>query len=241
MYLFHQFGVEGNQEPNQHTNQFHLVNVEPYTSEMYSALLQPSMQILEKNYAQYGKKQFTKENFIKSLVIAPIKGIAFGINRSVISVAFHNINQDYQDTPDPKPPKDIFFLKYYTNVYNYPQMLRGLKTELKVELTYQIYKSYITTFSKYLIFPKGDNLMTNLGFTFARSFTSNLIAATTIYPLALSRFTDKDSEEIIHKVTKRAGSGSVVAGLISSGISVLRSLLPSKSNLISFARFLVGV
>ena len=120
-------------------------------------------------------------------------------------------------------------------------MLRGLKTELKVELTYQIYKSYITTFSKYLIFPKGDNLMTNLGFTFARSFTSNLIAATTIYPLALSRFTDKDSEEIIHKVTKRAGSGSVVAGLISSGISVLRSLLPSKSNLISFARFLVGV
>ena len=229
-----------NNTQNQNQNQFHLVNVEPYTSEMYSALLQPSMQIFEKNFAQSGKKMYTKENFLRSLLIAPIKGIAFGINRSVITIAFHNIDEDWKAHPDPKPPKDIFFLRYYTNIYKYPRMFRGLETELKVELTYQISKNYISAFSKFLFYPKSDNWMTNLGFTFARGFTSNLLAATTIYPIALSAFTDKDSEEIIQKVTKRASSGSVLTGLISCGISVARSIAPSYKKLVTFAKFLIG-
>lgn len=226
---------------NENHNQFHLVNVEPYTSEMYSALLQPSMQILEKNYAQSGKRPFTKDYFIKSMMIAPIKGIAFGINRSVITIAFHNIDEDWKSHPDPKPPKDIFFLKYYTNIYKYPRMFRGLETELKVELTYQIFKNYISTLSKFLIYPKSNSFATNLGFTFARGFTSNLIAATTIYPIALSTFTDKDSDEIIQKVTRRASSGSLLTGLISCGISVARSIAPSYKKVVTFAKFLIGV
>lgn len=83
--------------------------------------------------------------------------------------------------------------------------------------------------------------MTNLGFTFVRGFTSNLLAATTIYPIALSTFTEKDSEEIIQKVTKRATSGSVLTGLISCGISVAKSIAPSYNKVVTFAKFLIGV
>ncbi|OHT04523.1 hypothetical protein TRFO_27966 [Tritrichomonas foetus] len=224
---------------NHRPNQFHLVNIEPYTSEMYSALLQPSLQILEKNYVQYGKKPMSKENFTRSLLIAPIKGVAIGASRSIFTIAFQNINNEYKESPEPKPPIDIFFLKYYTNFKNYPRMLRGLSTELKVECSYQCFKNTISTFSKYLINPKSDNFMTNFGFTFARAFTSNLITATTIYPVSLSLYTNKDSEEIVHKVMKKAGTGSFVTGMITGGISIARSMLPSYKNMFSFVQYMI--
>lgn len=232
----------GHHHPNGTPNltQFHLVNVEPYTSEMYSALLQPSMQTLERNYVQYGKKRISKEVFMRGLLIAPIKGIAFGINRSLFTVVFRNIHQDWENTPEPRPAKDIFYIKHYLNFRQYPTMLRGLSTELKIECSYQIFKSYLNTVSKYSLNLESDNFLSNLGFTFARSFTANLITATTFYPLALNYFTDNDTETIVHKLTKRAGSGSLVSGMISVGISITRSTLPSYTRMISFAKYLLG-
>ena len=219
-------------------NQFHLVNVEPYTSEMYSALLQPSMQILEKYYVKYGKKPMSRENFLRSLIIAPIKGVGVGISRSFFTVAYRNIYRDYKDTESPRPPRDIFFIKYYINFHNYPRMLRGITTEMKVECPYQTTKSLISAFSKYVINIKSDHFLPSFAFTFTRAFMANLITATTVYPLTLSRNTDNNNEEILHKVIKRAGSGSAVHGLISGGMSIARSMMPSYKKMLRFAQFL---
>ena len=230
---------------NDHVNKmthakFHLVNVEPYTSELYSNLLEPAFTTIEDNYNKYGKKPITRENLYKGLCIAPIKGCLFGVWRSLFTVAWKNINHEYEKQ-DPKPPIDIFFIKYYTNPRNFPVMFRGLRAEMKVEVMFQMCRCSLGTFAKYLVPSKSDSFLTNVGISFGRAFTANLISASTVYPLSLNYVSKLDTDQIVKKAINRAGRGSLKTATFAVGLQIARSIMPSYRKLLKFQSALLGV
>ena len=219
---------------------FHLVNVEPYTFELYNNLLEPAFTTVEENYNKYGKKAITRENLYKGLCIAPIKGCFFGVWKSIFTVAWRNINNEYEKQ-DPRPPVDIFFIKYYTNPRNFPVMFRGLKSEMKVEVSNQISRCSICTFAKKLLPSKSDSFLTNVGISFARAFTANLITASTVYPMSLTCISKLDTDTVVKKTINRAGKGSFKAATFAVGLQIARSIMPSYRKLLKFQSALLGV
>jgi hypothetical protein len=219
---------------------FDLVNVEPYTSELYSALLEPVFTTIETSYVKSSQRPLTQANLYKALWIAPIKGVIFGASRTVFSTAWKNIKEDYLKEKD-APPIDIYFLKYYTNLNKYPQMFRGLRTELKVETGYQMVRNSLGAFAKYWVSSKSDSFVRNIGVSFGRSFTTNLITATTFYPLALYGFGScQNTEKLIGKVLHRAGPGAVKTALITVALQIAGSVMPRHRDLLKFPLALLG-
>lgn len=219
---------------------FYLVNVEPYTSELYNNLLQPAFSAFEEKYVTYGKKSLTRENLYKTLCIAPIKGCFFGAWRSLFKTAWFNMNQDYEALQDPRPPKDIFFMKYYTNPRKYKDMLRGYKPELKIEVIYQMCRQSLATYAKYLVPSKSDSFVANVGISLGRAFTTSFITASTVYPLAMHKIGHYDTEVIIKKTIRKAGSGSLRTALINVGMQMAKSIMPSWGRIIKVQQALLG-
>lgn len=199
---------------------------EPYTSELYSNLLQPALTQIKDSYSNSQKRPITRDQVLKLIAISAAKGAGIGFLKSFTKVAFNNITNDYEKQ-EKKGPKDLYFLNYYTNPKMYPSMLRGLKSELQVEITYQACRKTLNSLSKILINPTNLEFHKSLGVSLVRSFTSNLITASTIYPLSLYLYTNNSAEEIMRKTLKRSGPGSLFASLTSLGMSIVSSVMPS--------------
>jgi hypothetical protein len=212
-----------------------IVNVEPYTSDLYETLLAPALKQLEESYLRYGRRVLTKEQLYKALGTGPIKGIAFGIYRSFWAVAWHNVRRAYtSDDPATRPPIDIFFFKYCTNRRNYRDMFSGFLPQCETEIAYQMSRNSLSAFAKYLLPAKSDSFVSTLGFNFARGFGTNLITALTVYPLAQYAFLGGDQETILRRTLRRAGSGSLKSALASVGLQIALSILPSYHKLLKF-------
>lgn len=199
---------------------------EPYTSELYSSLLQPALTQIKDSYSNSQKEPSSKDEVIKIIAISAAKGAAIGFLKAFTKVAVRNMTKDYEKQKH-KESKDLYFLNYYTNPKMYPAMLRGLKSELQVEMTYQACRKSINSMSRLLIHPTNLEFHKSLGVSLVRSFTSNLITASTIYPLSLYLYTNHSAEEIMRKTLKRSGPGSLFASLTSLGLSIVSSVMPS--------------
>lgn len=220
-------------------DEFHLVNVEPFTSELYNTLVEPSLSNLESRYVEYARRPLTRENLYKALCVAPIRGCGFAIWKSFISVTWHNVKADYEKQ-NPKPPIDMFVLRSYVDLTNYPTICSGLTKELKIETLYQMTRASLGTFAKYQIPSKSDSIWTNIGITAGRSFVTNVITSSTIYPTSLYAFGGYDAETVFQKVLTRTTRSSVKNAGIAVGIQALRSLMPSYSNILKFGSLLTG-
>lgn len=214
-------------------DKYHLISNEPYTSELYGSLLEPAFNQVRESFVKQGIPNIPAHKIYSTLVLSALKGAYIGAIKAATKVAIHNINRDYSSQPNPKPPVDVYWFKYYTNPKRYPMMFRGLKQEIEVEVTYQSSLQIINTISKAIIPPQKVEFGGAVGLSLARSFCTNLITASTVYPTALVAFTDKEPEEIINKTIRRAGIGSIKASLRALGISVARSLLPSLTDTVT--------
>lgn len=209
-----------------------LLTDEPYTSELYSSLLEPAFNQVRESYTQYGLKLVPKNKLLKEVCKSAAKGAAIGLLKATTTVAVRNMNKDYEKQ-EKKGPKDLFFINYYTNPKKYPEMLRGLTSELKVEMTYQSCQKSLAAVVKFLLHPMDPEpeFHQTLGIGFLRSFTSNLITASTVYPLSLYAFTDNSLETVLRKSLRRSTVGSVMASMRSIGLSILTSLLPRQRDM----------
>ncbi|EAY18230.1 hypothetical protein TVAG_122960 [Trichomonas vaginalis G3] len=205
---------------------------EPYTSELYSSLLEPALNQVKESYTMSHKKPITREQIAKIIISSAAQGAAIGFLRASTKVAFGNMTHDYE-SQEKKGPKDLYFLQYYTNPKKYPSMLRGLKSELKVEISYKTCQKSLNALSKILINPKNLEFHQSLGVSLVRTFTCNLITASTVYPLSLYLYTNHSAEEIMRKTLKHAGPGSLFSSFTSLGLSIVKSLLPSQKDTIS--------
>jgi len=220
---------------NEIVHRYHLFSNEPYTSELYSGLLEPAFNQVRESYVAKGLAVVPKHRLINSLVTSSLKGAAIGAIKAMSMSAILNMNKDYDNHPDPKPPVDLYFLKYYTNPKRYPDMFRGVKPNMAIEMIFQAALKAVNTYSMFLVSPQNLEFHTTLGVSIARSFTSNFIASTTVYPLALFAFKYRDPEEVLKYTLRRAGVGSLTASLRTAGISVARSLLPSYKDMVTIA------
>jgi hypothetical protein len=213
----------------------YLVNLEPYTSELYDILIVPALKEFEQMYVTYGRRTITKAQLLKALGMAPLRGVFYGCYRSVLSVVWQNSRSAWEDQPlDLRPPVDIFFLKYYMTPKNYPKLAKGLIPHMKVEIAYQANRSALSAFAKYLFPFKGESFITNASFSIARSFGTNLITAATVYPMAMSAFQGFDEETIIKKTINRAGWESVKSALATVGVQIAASIMPSAYKILKF-------
>jgi hypothetical protein len=207
---------------------FDLVNVEPYTSELYSTLFEPSVKTLEENYVRRVSHVLRREDLYKAMLFSSAKSVLLGVSRSVFTVALRNITLDYQSQPrHDRPPVDIFFLKYYTNPRNYTQMFCGLSSELKVEISFAMCRGALASFAKYVAPSNSDSFLTNIGVSLGRTFSTYWITAFTVYPLSLYSFANCDAETLMNRTFHKAGSGSVKAALMTVGFQIGSSVFPS--------------
>lgn len=225
---------------NHQEQKFHIVNVEPYTSDLYSALLEPSFKSVQQSFVQYGTRRESKRKLYKKLLFAPITGIYIGTFRAVTTTCWRNIYQDYQKE-DNKQPIDMFYLNYYLSPKKYPQMFKGIRPEIEVECVYQTSRKVLNTLVKHYISPDTPTFGSKLGFTLARAATTNLIAATTVYPLALNHFANYSTEAILSKTLHRAGSGSIINALREVGLNIVKSQLPSYKKISKTILALIGI
>jgi hypothetical protein len=218
-----------------------IVNVEPYTSDLYATLLAPALKELEESYLRYGRRILTKEHLYKALGTAPIKGIAFALYRSFWAVAWGNVVHAYNSAdPATRPPVDIFFIKYFANTKNYGQLFQGFLPHCKTEVAYQMSRNSLAAFAKYLLPARSSSFVSTLGFNFARGFGTNLITAVTVYPVALWGFGGADQDTILTKTLRRAGYGSLKSALATVGLQIALSILPSYHTLLKFQWALIA-
>ena len=211
-----------------------IVNIDPYTSELYSSLLEPAFESVQKRYVEYGNKKIQKQELFQRIIVSSIRGGIIGASRSIFTTAMRNMHKDYKSQDDPKLPIDIYFIQQYTHLKNYPKMLRGLDSNLKVECSYQIGKNVLSTLLKYYYYYPSNKFMTNLGLAFGRTYASTFLSSVTVYPTALKLFTDLNMEEIFTKSARKASIGSIKNSLISVGISIVRAVLPSYKKLVKY-------
>ena len=216
-----------------------LLTDEPYTSEMYSSLLEPAFNQVRESYTLHNYRPIPRNKLTKQICKAACKGVFIGFLKATTKTAVKNMQHDYNQQEN-KGPIDLYFLSNYLNPKRYPVMLRGLTPELKVEVTYQVCQKSLATFSKYILRPTDMEFNQTLGIGFVRSFTSNLITASTVYPLSLQAFTDYSVEEILKKTFRRASYGSLMASFRSIGLSILSSLLPSQKQTFSVLLEIIG-
>ena len=228
-------------------SRFHLVTTDPYTSEIYSDLLEPAYNAIRDSYLQAKRRPITK-SFSKTIIYAPIKGVIIGAIRSVFKTAYNNILEDYTHLSEQlkqkrqkSPPIDIYFIRYYTNPYNYKRMLRGLKSELLIETTYQATRYTLSTITKIKIRPQLQSVTSNLTFDLARAYLTNTITASTVYPTVQYLFTNRTMDQIISKSIRRASIGSLAAAFGSLGLSLVKSVLPSYRKIASVGLNMLGV
>ncbi|KAH0788006.1 hypothetical protein GPJ56_008107 [Histomonas meleagridis] len=219
---------------------FHLVNVEPYTSELYDSLLRPAFESVRQSYLKYGKRKILQGDLMKKIAETAVRGCLIGTSRSIFTVAKRNLKKQYDSRKDPNVPIDIFYIRQYTDPKNFPQIFNGLKSEIAVENSYQIGKGIISTLSKYYGYIPSESFMTTLGVVLGRAYGSTFISSLTIYPAAMKLFTNTDTEEIARKSIKRATVGAVTASLISVGISICQAVLPSYKKIISIGFSTLG-
>ena len=211
---------------------FSLLTDEPYSSELYSSLLEPAFNQVRESYTQHNYRSIPRNKLLLQISKSAAKGVAIGFLKACTKTAVRNMDHDYE-AQETKGPVDLYFLSYYTNPKKYPEMLRGLGPELKVEMTYQVCRNSFATFSKYLVHPQDMEFHHTIGIGFVRSFTSNLITASTVYPMSLYSFTNASVEEILKKTIRRATYGSFMVALRSIGLSILSSLMPSQKQVLS--------
>ena len=209
-----------------------LLTDEPYTSELYSSLLEPAFNQVRESYTLHNYRPIPRNKLVKQMCKSAAKGVFIGFLKATTKTAVKNMQHDYNQQEN-KGPIDLYFLSYYVSPKKYPEMLRGLAPELKVEVTYQVCQKSLATFSKYIVRPQDMEFNQTLGIGFVRSFMCNLITASTIYPLSLQTFTNYSVEETLKKTFRRASYGSLMASLRSIGLSILSSLLPSQKQTLS--------
>jgi hypothetical protein len=220
---------------------FDLVNVEPYTSELYSTLFEPSVKTLGESYLHRVRHVLTRDALYKALLLSAGRGVLSGVSRCVFTVAMHNLSQDYRaQSKSERPPIDIFFLKYYTTPSYYPRMFRGLTTELKIEVPFYMCRDSLATFAKYVVPSKSDSILTNIGISLGRSFVTHCITAVTVYPMSLYTFGKLDTETLLSRTMHKAGSGSIKAALVAVGMQLGTSIFPSYRKLLKFSVLLLG-
>ncbi|EAY10487.1 hypothetical protein TVAG_483980 [Trichomonas vaginalis G3] len=205
---------------------------EPYTSELYSSLLEPALNQVKESYTLAHKRPLTQKQILKIIVSSAAQGALIGFLTASTKVAIRNMTHDYE-SQEKKGPKDLYFLQYYTNPKKYPSMLRGLKSQLKVEISYKTCQKSLNALSKIMINPSNLEFHQSLGFNLVRTFTCNLLTASTVYPLSLYMYTNTSAEEIMRKTLRRAGPGSFFSSLTSLGLSIVKSLMPSQKDTIS--------
>lgn len=120
-------------------------------------------------------------------------------------------------------------------------MFKGICPEIKVECVYQTSRKVLNTLVKHYISPGTPTFGSQLGFTLARAATTNLIAATTVYPLALYEFSNFSTETILSKTLRRAGSGSIINALREVGLSIVKSQLQSYKKISKTVLALIGI
>ena len=242
MILFDTFeiGITNLENPKIMEEKFHLVNVEPYTSELYDSLLRPAFESVRQSYLKYGKRKILQADLMKKIAETTVRGCLIGTSRSIFTVAKRNLRKQYDSRKDPNIPIDIFYIKQYTDPKNFPTIFSGLKSEIAVENSYQIGKGIISTLSKYYFSVPSNSFLASLGVVLGRAYASTFISSLTIYPTAMELFTNKDTEEIIMKSIRRATVGAVTASLLSVGISILQSVLPSYKKIIAIGFSTLG-
>ena len=228
-------------------SRFHLVTTDPYTSEIYSDLLEPAYNTIRDSYLKAKRKPISLSPS-KTFIYAPVKGALIGALRSIVKTAYRNILADYtqlsakrKQNGQKSPPIDIYFIHYYTNPYNYKRMLRGLKSELLIESTYQATRYTLSTISKIKIRPQLQSVTSNLTFDLARACITNTITASTVYPAVQYLFTNRSMDIIVSKSIRRATIGSLAAAFGSLGLSLVKSVLPSYRKIVSVGLNMLGM
>lgn len=211
-----------------------IVSVDPYMSELYSSLLEPAFESVQRRYVEYGNRKIQKHELLQRVMTSSVRGAIIGASRSVFTTAMRNMHSDYKKENDPKLPIDIYFIQQYTHLRNYPKMLRGLNANLKVECSYQIGKNALSTLLKYYYYYPSNRFVTNLGLAFGRTCASTFISSVTVYPAALKLFTNMNTEEIFTKSARKASIGTIKNSIISVGISIGRAVLPSYKKLVKY-------